>query len=50
MFTDADGATDIRGLDHVLKECQNIVKNNLGCAIGSRKEDSAQVEVHLKMF
>lgn len=41
MFTDADGATDIRGLDTVFNECINIDKNGKGCAIGSRKEENA---------
>lgn len=45
LFTDADGATDINGLEAVMRECRAIAKNDLGCAIGSRKEDNATVEV-----
>lgn len=41
MFADADGATDINGLETVLDECKRIEINGKGCAIGSRKEDSA---------
>ena len=41
LFTDADGATDINGLETVLNECKKINLNGKGCAIGSRKEDSA---------
>jgi hypothetical protein len=46
LFTDADGATDINGLEAVMNECKSIAKKDLGCAIGSRKEESATVEVN----
>eukprot|EP00347_Sterkiella_histriomuscorum_P015887 403355309 len=46
LFTDADGATDIRGLDTVFNECKSMDTNGKSCAIGSRKEDGSQVERH----
>lgn len=45
LFADADGATDIRDLESVMEWTKKIEKNGLGCAIGSRKEGHAVVQV-----
>lgn len=41
LFADADGATDIIGVEKIFNGVKNIEKNGLGCAIGSRKSDEA---------
>jgi hypothetical protein len=45
LFADADGATDINSFEKVFNECKKAEKEGKSCAIGSRKEDNAVVEV-----
>lgn len=37
LFADADGATDITGVETIMKGVKKVEKNGLGCAIGNRK-------------
>jgi len=41
LFADADGATDVTGLESAMREVREAEKEGMSCAIGCRNQEEA---------